>query len=82
MACCNERLRLGPSGLGGHDRLADQLRQTACGAQPHLQRMTGVRAGVPAFGEMVARWLVTEVEHQTARPPTAEATDGLPSHVE
>jgi hypothetical protein len=44
--------------------------------------MTGVGAGVPRIGELVAGGLVTKVKNQIARPPAAEATDGVSSQVE
>ena len=72
----DQRFGLGASRLGGDGGLADQLRESACRAQPHLQWVAGVWAGVTAIRELVARGLVAQVEYQVARPPTAPATDG------
>jgi hypothetical protein len=79
---CDERFGLGASRLAGHGGIADQLGQAACRAQPHLQWMAGVWAGVPAIRELVASGLVAQVEHQVAGPPTAPPTDEMSTHVE
>ena len=62
----NECLWFRTSWFRGQDGLAKQLRQTTCSAEPHLQLVTGIGAGVSTIGELIAGRLVAKVEHQIA----------------
>jgi hypothetical protein len=78
----DERFWLHAAGLGRHRGSADQLGEAAGRAEPHLQRVAGIRARIVALGELVARRLDSQVEHDAARRRRARAArsrDGLPA---
>jgi len=63
IACLrDQRGRLCPARLGRHGWVRRQLRESARGAEPHLQRMNRVRARVGTIGEKVARRLIAQVK--------------------
>ena len=74
-----ERRRLDAPRLFRHCRISQELRQTAGGAQPHLQWVQGVRTRILGSREIVASWLPAEVHDQMACLLMAGSADG-PGH--
>ena len=78
-ACATRASRLGASRLLGHDGFADELRQAARRAQPHLERVGRVGAGSPHAGKWSqAGWLPRSSTRWPDRP-AARAT-GVTAH--
>ena len=75
----HERGRLDRTRFLGKRRVGDELREAARRAQPHLQRIDGVGAGVVGRGEEVRGRLFPEVEDEVTRR-AATRTAGKSSH--
>ena len=76
---CDEGFGLSPPRLLGDGRFANELRQAARRAQPHLEWIGRVGARVIGPREMVAGGLVAQVEYQIAGRPRARTT-GVTAH--
>ena len=63
----DQRVGLCAARLVSDSGLADQLGQAARRAQPHLQWISRIWAGVLVFGEVVTRGLVAQGEYEMAR---------------
>ena len=48
--------------------VGEQLGQSACRAEPHLQRVNRIGSWLVILREVVTRWLLAQIEHQIAQP--------------